>query len=634
MSEPPLVIKDVDTSAEELRRDTQIWRYIAVTGIVWFAFGVVFKVLETPGAVVIAGAEAISMLGLLGCRKIVERRCNSLTCFCHLFLLICMVGILLTTLGDRFGQWEAIYFLPIGILLANQTMGLRGATIWFVGVCGLLFIRYAFDQTPDQSAFIRSFVNAVIFTFAIYFFCHQSEHLVQRRTQRLTELSNNLKLQNKKIQRLAKTDPLTRLSNRYGFSEYLASRQDDTELTMLLIDFDKFKYVNDTFGHQAGDELLRQIAHRLRQSTQQDSFIVRLGGDEFCLLLSGVSCEKELLAMASHIHEKICSPYRVFQKEVVLGASIGISLYPQHSASIEELLHDADTAMYKAKFTNRNCVICDAAIRQEIQESIQLREKLAVAIKKSEFHLVYQPQVCFETGRVFGCEALIRWNCSGEMILPCKFIPALEETGGIVEVGRWVFDEACRQLQDWQSQGWRLSLSVNLSSKQFADPDLIAEVKRSIKHHDVDPTLLDFEVTETILINDFEEVIERLNQLKAIGCTVSIDDFGTGYSSLAYLKRLPIDRLKIDREFVKDFPAGDDGLVASSVVALAKALEIRVLAEGVETQEQYQFLRDCGCEEYQGYFCSPPRSADQIEQMFFRDQTVAALEVQSTDPQN
>ncbi len=614
------------TSVEEppeLRRVTQLWRYITVTACVWVCFSIYYATVGGLGAVVICSCEAGALFILLACRPVLK---NSLVVVCHVFLLLCMIGIVTLALLQGIAQRESIYFLPLGIFLASQTVGARGALIWTALICIALGLKFSIEQSFDSVDNTASLVNSLVFAGCVFFICQQSEVLFNQRALRLKQLTNDLKRQNRRVHYLAKTDSLTGLSNRYGLSEYCAEQvkpeaNQGSQLAMLLIDFDKFKEINDAVGHQVGDDLLREIGRRLEKEISGDAFIGRLGGDEFCILIPNVSGEKEALKAAKEIHTMLVEPYDVRGQELSLGASIGVALYPGHSSNSVELLTYADTAMYQAKFSGRDCLIYHSAMTDELRESHELRDKLSGSLERNEFRLVYQPQVSFETGKAFGCEALIRWNHDGEEILPYKFIPVLESSGMIVEVGQWVVEEACRQLGIWQKKGYRYAVSLNVSVKQFGYENFITEVRKSIERHGVDPELLDFEITESLLIEDVEEAIERLNALKAIGCSISIDDFGTGYSSLAYLKRFPLDRLKIDREFVKDYPEGDDGLVASSVVALAQALELRVLAEGVETPEQHQFLRDCGCEEYQGYICSKPVSPEECEATFLEYDT-------------
>ena len=606
----------------DLRRVTQLWRYITIATFVWFAFAIVHRSYGVSTASIISIVEAIACLALLASKPFVKRH---IVLICHLFLMVSLIGVVAISIRTGSAHRETVFFLPLLIFVANQTMGCKRALLWTAFICSVVILRHVFTQHLEVAAFEpnKNLVNVLIFSGAVFFLCQQSEHLFNQRTLRLRELSSQLQRQNRRVHYLAKTDPLTGLSNRYGLSEFCADRIDAKdgakELTMLSIDFNKFKEVNDTVGHQVGDELLQEIGLRLQAEIQDDAFIVRLGGDEFCILIPDISCEETAIREAREIHRKICMPYTVRDQKLTLGASIGISLYPMHSTDMVELLTYADTAMYKAKFSDQDCVVYTPSMMDQIRDSHELRDKLTEGLDRSEFHLVYQPQVCFETNQVFGCEALIRWNHNGEEIFPNSFMIELETSGKIIEVGRWIIEEACRQLGVWQSKGYHYAVSVNVSAKQFADANFVEQVRKSIEHHDVDPSLLDFEITESILIEDFAEAIDKLNALKAMGCSISIDDFGTGYSSLAYLKRLPIDRLKIDREFVKDFPDADDGLVASSVIALAQALDIRVLAEGVETPQQHQFLFGCGCEEYQGYLCSEPISAEDCETRFFKE---------------
>lgn len=605
----------------ELQRAERLWRFVAVTAAVWLVFSVYYLCNGLGGPALLSAACSIANFVLLACKRILKK---SPFIVCHYFLLLCMIGIVSFCFTNGCAHRETIYFLPIGIFLASQLVGIRAALGYTIAVCLVISFIYLVGN-PDQQPIVvdnnDSLNNALFFAICIFFICHQAESLFRQRTLRLKQLTEDLHLQNQQNHRLAITDALTGLSNRHGLSqiydEHLGTAvSTGEELAMLVADFNGFKEVNDTHGHATGDELLKQIARRLEFDLGPGVFVGRLGGDEFCILAPKIGDSKAAMEFAGKVQETLSKPYDLNNEMITVGVSIGISLCPSQSKSSSELLSFADAAMYKAKFGSEKCVLFDPQMMDEIRSARELEEKLAAAVEKEEFYLVYQPQISFESGTAFGAEALIRWRHEGEDVLPWKFISALESSGLIIPVGRWVVEEACRQLAIWQKKGYEFAVSVNVSAAQFANASFVDEICQSIQRHGVNPALLDFEITESQLIEDFGGVIERLNAIKAIGCSISIDDFGTGYSSLAYLKKFPIDRLKIDREFVKDYPAADDGIVASSVVALAKALNLRVLAEGVETPEQYQFLRDCGCEEFQGFICSKPVAPEICEELF------------------
>lgn len=610
----------------ELLRAEQVWRYVTVVCLTWSGFAAFNWFLNFKVMLLICTSQALACLALLLFKPVLKR---SPFLVCHTLLMLCLIGITATTCCGRLVHRETIFFLPLGIFLASQMVGVRKALLWTAAICVAIIIRYTnvWDQPTFHLDDFISLTNALMQAFAIFFICYQAENLFRKRTLRLKQLTRDLKLQNNRIHYLAKTDSLTGLANRYGLSQYFTEQLDiavnsGKELAMLLVDFDKFKEINDTVGHRVGDQLLQQVARRLENELGNEAFVARLGGDEFCILVPGVAGQDEALQWAAKVHEQICKSYNVEGEDLSLGASIGVSLCPSQAQSSVELLTFSDTAMYKAKFGDLDFLLYDRSMTDELREFREIRDKLTGSLERNEFHLVYQPQICFETGKAFGAEALIRWRYDGgENILPYRFIPVLESSGMIVEVGRWVVEESCRQLGIWERKGHRFAVSLNVSAKQFSNENFVSEVRESIERHNVSPELLDFEITESLLVEDVEEAIERLEALKALGCSISIDDFGTGYSSLAYLKQFPIDRLKIDREFVKDYPESDDGIVASSIVALAKTLKMRVLAEGIETPDQYQFLRDSGCEEYQGYICSKPVGPDQCEDLLINYNT-------------
>ena len=601
----------------ELLRAAQIWRYIAVVAFTWSFMALFNWYLGFSGMVTICSAQALACLALLLCKPILNR---SPFLVSHVFLLLCLIGLTATTYGARNVHRETIFFMPLGIFVASQLVGVGRGMVWACIISTTILLRYVLSSETMLLDDFISLTNVLVLATAVFFICYHAEKLFSKRTLRLKRLTKDLKLQNNRIRYLAKTDSLTGLANRYGLNQFFADQLEGseagTELAMFLIDFDKFKEINDTSGHRVGDLLLQQVARRLEKELGNAALVARLGGDEFCILVPGVADHCEALGWAAKIHSEICKPYTVSDESLALGASIGISLYPSQAKTSVELLTYSDTAMYKAKFGELDYLMYDSSMTDELREFRELRDKLTGSLERDEFYLVYQPQICFESGEAFGAEALIRWRHGGEEIPPYRFIPVLESSGLIIDVGRWVVEEACRQLGIWQQKGYRYAVSVNVSPKQFSDDNFVNKVCESIEKHGVDPELLDFEITESLLVEDIEEAIERLDALKSLGCSISIDDFGTGYSSLAYLKQFPIDRLKIDREFVKDFPDNDDGIVASSIVALAQSLGMRVLAEGIETPEQFQFLLESGCEEFQGYICSPPVAPEQCERLF------------------
>ncbi|WP_409421593.1 EAL domain-containing protein [Pseudaeromonas sp. ZJS20] len=430
-----------------------------------------------------------------------------------------------------------------------------------------------------------------------------------------TDISQ-LKASEAKLEFLAHHDPLTGLPNRILMQDRLElalrrARREQERFALLMLDLDRFKNVNDSYGHPMGDALLKEIAQRLRGRLRQSDVISRQGGDEFTVLLESNPSLNEVSRIAEQLIELLQQPVRLpNDQEVVVGASIGISLFPEFGQHADELLRQADSALYRAKAEGKGCFcFFSTELTQVAQERLALEMRLRRAIDQEEFCLYYQPQLEISSHRLVGVEALIRWqDPQGELISPAQFIPLAEETGLINRIGEWVLREACRQGQRWREAGLPpLTLAVNLSARQLRQPGLGDSIRQILAETGFPPQFLELELTESALIERESECIQLLTELQALGIQLAIDDFGTGYSSLAYLKRLPLNMLKIDKQFVDDLPhQRDDTEIASAIVAMGHALGLRVLAEGVETPEQLAFLRQLGCDRLQGYLLSPP----------------------------
>ncbi len=401
-----------------------------------------------------------------------------------------------------------------------------------------------------------------------------------------------------------------------------ASNRSGHHGALIFIDLDNFKTLNDTLGHDMGDLLLKQVAERLENGIRGGDTVARLGGDEFVVMLEGLSDQLfETAAQAETIAKKILAlfrePFSVDAYECNNTASIGVTLFTGHKQSIEELLKHADIAMYQAKTGGRNTLrFFDPQMQLVINARVKLEKGLRKALSSRQFELYYQIQVD-SSNKPLGAEALIRWQHPEHgMIPPADFIPLAEETGLILPIGQWVLEIACAQIQDWQKQAntRKLELSVNVSAKQFFQAGFVEQVMSTIKHYAIDPKLLKLELTESILIENIEDTIETMRLLGRAGIQFSLDDFGTGYSSLQYLKQLPLDQLKIDRSFIRDFAvdSGDQAIVRT-IIAMAKTLNLSVIAEGVETQEQCELLKLNGCRIYQGYLFSKPLPIEQFE---------------------
>jgi diguanylate cyclase (GGDEF)-like protein len=419
------------------------------------------------------------------------------------------------------------------------------------------------------------------------------------------------------IKRLAFYDPLTGLPNRRMLLDRLrqslrSGRRTGRKCALLFIDLDDFKTLNDTLGHHTGDLLLQEVARRLVLCLRETDTAARIGGDEFVVIVENLSPDtEEAAAQAKAIAEKILTqtsePYTLNRHECMSRASIGITVFGEGKQSTSEILQQADIAMYQAKAAGRNTLRFFApALQAAVNLRASLEEEIHAGIRDNQFSLWYQPQV--ENGRIVGAEALLRWmHPRRGVLLPAEFIPLAEETGLIVSLGRLVLELACAQAALWagRSSGPPIPIAVNVSARQFRQADFVKHVLSTIDRSGVDPKNVKLEITESMLLDNLEETVEIMETLKSRGLTFSLDDFGTGYSSLAYLKRLPLDQLKIDRTFVRDVRANAaNGAVAQAIISLARSLGLVVIAEGVETEEQREFLAQLGCGCFQGFLFS------------------------------
>src|SRR5687768_10068655 len=433
--------------------------------------------------------------------------------------------------------------------------------------------------------------------------------------------------QEERIRYQAYHDSLTGLPNRASFTEHLEeamrrAKRAGWPLGLLFLDLDLFKRVNDSLGHDAGDRLLRVAAERIRRAVREADMLFRMGGDEFTVLLEDVRGPEEAAMVASRVLEAIAEPLQLQHHEISVSASIGIALYPRDDTVGERLLKSADTAMYKAKELGRNRYAFFAReMNERVESQMLLEAALRRALKNDEFVLHFQPRVSAATGRATGAEALLRWkHPEWGLVEPARFVPLLEETGLVVPVGAWVLNEACRQAKAWQAAGLPpMRVSVNLSSRQFRSEALFDAVSEALRAANLAPHLLELEITESLLVENVDHAMGVMGKLKAIGTPISIDDFGTGYSSLGYLKRFPIDSLKIDKSFVRDIATSPkDAAIVKAISALARSLGIGLVAEGVEEPWQVEFLRARHCTEMQGYLFSRPLPEDSIAEALAR----------------
>jgi diguanylate cyclase (GGDEF)-like protein/PAS domain S-box-containing protein len=423
---------------------------------------------------------------------------------------------------------------------------------------------------------------------------------------------------------LAQHDSLTGLPNRALLHDRLdqalanAARQ-GTRIALLFLDLDRFKTINDSLGHMMGDQLLQGVALRLSGCVRETDTVSRQGGDEFLIVLTHVEMPDDAARVAEKILDRLRPPFDIDGQQLGTSFSIGIALYPEDGNTAESLMKNADTAMYHAKENGRNTYrFFDERMNVNALERLHLENGLRLAMENEEFLVYYQPQVDLASGRIIGAEALLRWF-SGVMggISPARFIPLAEECGLIVPIGEWVLHTACRQARKWQDEGLpAIPVAVNLSALQFRRADIVATVSRALQESGLQGCWLELELTESLLMQSGPEVEAILSRLKALGVRLSIDDFGTGYSSLAYLKRFPVDRLKIDQSFVRDITDDpDDAAIVRAIIQLGRSLRLEVIAEGTETPEQMDFLRYERCTAAQGYLFAPPLPAEAVTEL-------------------
>ncbi len=421
-----------------------------------------------------------------------------------------------------------------------------------------------------------------------------------------------------RIEFLAHHDPLTRMPNRILGKErmhqaMLKADSSRTKVALLFLDLDNFKWVNDSLGHPIGDELLRSVAERLQGCVSPNDTISRQGGDEFIVIITGTQDFEAPARTAEAITDALRQPFVIEDHELFISASIGIALYPLDGGDFDTLLRKADTAMYNAKESGRNTYrFFSEHMNVDALQYLKLRNSLQYGLDRNEFVLHYQPQTDLASGRAIGVEALVRWRHPElGMVPPSLFIPVAEDSGFIVALGEWVLREACRQVAEWHAHGLPgLGMAVNLSAVQFKRGNLEATVERALNDFDLPPSCLELEITESVLIKDTDTVLKIVRRLRDLGVELSIDDFGTGYSSLAYLKRFSVSKLKIDRSFVRQIPHDhNDTAIVRAIIQMARGLDLTTIAEGVETEEVLECLREQGCDQIQGYYFSKPLPA-------------------------
>lgn len=451
----------------------------------------------------------------------------------------------------------------------------------------------------------------------------EAYHQLQNANEQLDEKYEELKVSEEHNKKLAYLDYLTSLPNRTAFTEYLEYELSVLKkghiISVMYIDIDNFKDINDTLGNSYGDELLLDCAERLKMAIDKNDYLARFGGDEFIILSKNVINIWEYEEKIKHIQETFARPFVLSLKEYFVTVSIGVVIAPKDGDNAQSLLKNVDAALYNAKsFGKNNVSFYEESLNKQIITKMETQSELHTAIAKKEFELYYQAQVDLDLDSIVGFEALVRWNHPVKgLIMPDEFIELAEETGVIAELGHWVLLEACKQLKQWQDMGYSdITIAVNLSARQFKDTKVVETVQAVIKETGINPEDLELEITESIALDDIAYSVDTIQRLKEIGIKFSLDDFGTGYSSMNYLKHLPVNNLKLDKNFMASIVENSsDKAIVSAIITLAKSLDLNVIAEGVENNEQVAFLKEAKINKVQGYLYSGPvskRDADAL----------------------
>ena len=513
------------------------------------------------------------------------------------------------------GQYTEAFTMPALLIFTGLLMAGGGFVVWDVASAISRAAQLATTAKASDLSTIptrKDEIGTLMSSFA------KMLATVEQQTDEINQFPKRLD----QLARQAFRDSLTSMPNRALFMDRLSHALTRTErrgeqLAVLFLDLDRFKVVNDSLGHSVGDQLLVGVSQRLAACLRPEDTIARLGGDEFAILLEDVKDDRAPTSVADRLTAELQQPFKVEGREVVITVSIGIAMSTAKRMTPEDILRDADLAMYHAKGKGKaRYEVFDKSMNAPAQERMDLELDLRNAVTRGEFTLHYQPVVDLPSGRITEVEALVRWKHPQRgLLFPADFVGLSEETGLIVPLGRWVLHEACRQTRQWQlaSPGTPLAISVNISARQLQQPGLVEEIAAVLRETRLDPSTLRLEITETVVMHDAPTTLAKLEALKALGVQLAIDDFGTGYSSLGYLKRFPVDTLKIDRSFVKGIGGNvEDSAIVRAVITVAKSLNLSVTAEGIETADQLEHLRTLGCDHGQGYFFAKPLTSDRV----------------------
>ncbi len=535
--------------------------------------------------------------------------------------LVIAVGASAAALSIAFRLRKQMPYVRLVRAGASVIMGLAIVGMHYTGMAAASFPLGSFCVAAVDGLSGKGLDNLVLVSsLAVLIIALLTSIFDARLDAKTAALADSLTQANEELTQLALHDTLTGLANRILLAERIAQAMREVQeqggyFSLMFIDLDGFKPVNDAFGHHLGDRLLREVAVRLRQQLRSQDTLARIGGDEFVLLVR-LAAPDDAPPVAARQVTLLSKSFRVDEHDLQISASIGIALYPGNGQTAEELLMNADAAMYHAKGAGKNGYsFFDVSMNTNARKQLQLLQDLRQALEQQQFHLYYQPKFDASNGQAVGAEALLRWEHPQQgLLLPEHFIELAEKTGLIIPIGEWVLNEACRQMRLWIDQGyshWRIA--VNLSALQFCYAGLVDSVAQALERHRLPANSLTLEITETTAMSDADASMTVLQRLSQMGVDLSIDDFGTGYSSLMYLKRLPANELKIDRGFVRDLEHdSDDAAIVSAIVALGQALGLRIVAEGVETDTQQSFLTTLGCDSLQGFLLGEPQPAEQF----------------------
>ena len=598
-----------------------------VCGAAWGGFGLYYLCTArvADGTLCLVEAALSFVLAHVAKTHICHRRRIA-----HFYVALIAVGLATECYLSGLAASHTQMFFACVVLIASFLLGPRWAWVWavaticFVVVNDLVFPEFltimASPAPLDKTLAFMTLISVV--TGCAMF----AEVTSDRYARKLESTSQELRERTLRLNQLVGIDTLTLLPNRHQFHEDTASAiehadYNDLAVCFCLIDLKNYKQLNERVGHAVGDEVLREVGVKIRASVGADLRVYRIGGDEFVVAAGGVSRDKEELqkgamAIARSVKLGLQDGCELRDRVFNIDANIGIAFYPNDAGSIDDVLLTLDAAVLEAKKKHDAIALYEPRMFEIAKRKERLDEQLTRAIQREEFTLFFQPRVDMLTNRIVGAEALLRWKQNGQFISPVWFIPQLEASGQILDLGRWILTEACEQARQWQlSANREFNISVNASPTQFQTERFYKDISHALKSSGLTAESLDIEITETVFIDDSKSAVRNIKRLRDLGLTVSIDDFGTGYSSLRFLQGLPVNRLKIDRSFLKGIPESDDGVIASSVIALGHSLGLTVVAEGIETQEQLHYMRDHHCDEYQGYLFSRPLPPDEFGEL-------------------